>query len=135
MLDAFYGIEGMNETENETEHEKTARLGVTPELVKSCIEHSIEACQEFIDADENLIGTLQKLEIIEPTTAQMSQEDQAVLEEPEDVTDVTRAIRILGQRTLMKRLRLKLIWKENAKMLTSLMMLIIYPSLNSDHSA
>ena len=87
MLHAFYGIENMKESENETDDEKKVRRGVTPELVKSYIEHSNKACQEFIDADEHLTGTIKYVQIIEPTNAQMSHEDQEALEGPEDMQD------------------------------------------------
>ena len=44
MLDAFYGIAGAEETDNETDDEVKSRLGVTPELVRSYIEHLTKAC-------------------------------------------------------------------------------------------
>lgn len=87
MLDAFYGIEGMEETENETEDQRKVRLGVTPELVKSYIDHSIKACQEFLDADQTLTGTIRNIQFSEPKNSEMSLDDQEVLQEPEDMND------------------------------------------------
>ena len=87
MLDAFYGDKELKPSEHETEDEKKARLGVTPELVKSYIEHSIKACQQFIDADELLDGTIHALVVKQPTNAQMAQDDQLVIDEPRDIQD------------------------------------------------
>ena len=89
MLDAFYGIEELQAHPAETNEEKKARLGVTPELVKSYIDHSIKACKEFIGADKLLVGTIRDINAVRHTNQDMSEEDNDVLNEPEDIRDET----------------------------------------------
>ena len=89
MLDAFYGIQELKAHQAETDEDKKARLGVTPELVKSYIDHSINACKEFIDADKLLVGTIRDISIVQHTNQDMSEQDNDVLNEPEDIRDET----------------------------------------------
>ena len=100
MFDAFYGIQELEPHQAETDEEKKARLGVTPELVKSYIDHLIKACEEIIDANELLVGKIRDHKVVQHTNEDMSEEDNDVVNEPHGIRDETTCILVMNLLTM-----------------------------------
>ena len=57
--------------------------------MKSYIDHSFKAFQDFSDADILLVGTFRDINVVQHTSQGTLEEDNDVLNEPEDIRDAT----------------------------------------------